>query len=407
MKNALIFLLLCAQSLLAMTNPEDDQKESKQIIVLPGHDLPNAQVNLLIDALKPGEVVLSITREAGLKVNNEFNDFYVVCFQRGRYQDAFYFVPERMHKDAEKALSIYAKTRPNFYAHLIPVKDDAKFLSLALKSSAGAAGKGGAWYEDVTWDNNLANYDGYTLLDKSRIEFAINAPKQDSNEQHKAWSCGPNSVYRVKRLIGEPCGNYDDFVGSCPRTINRGQISDGGNVAQDVGGGLLGVGLALAPITGGLSLIPGAVMFVAGSCASLTSEVIPCDVGPDPKPLADYCSGTMVEYKAVYAGYSKKSHDSKYNPQGDYEKVMVHDIRNAKTPTMVLIISHTFRMHYVTVVGYKASVYGDFLQEAVILDTDGALGKISDEKLAYWLDRDGIANWILDDKFSTIRFVRK
>ena len=50
---------------------------------------------------------------------------------------------------------------------------------------------------------------------------------------------------------------------------------------------------------------------------------------------------------------------------------------------------------------------GDYIEEAIILNTHGTLRVMSDEKLQHWMDRDGYANGILEAKYNMIEFFRR
>lgn len=359
------------------------------------HPLPNTQLYSLLDGLKPGQVLVSLTAAKELHAPNEFNDFPVVTYQAERYGDAFYFVPEKMTKDAEKALTIYGKTNPSFYAYLVPVKDKRKFLELIAKSSTGCANKGGNWrkdFDEVIKFDELFSGD-YLMLDRSCIEHAKAAPRQGSEGADGSWSCGPNTGYRALRLMGEDGGSYYDFVKNCPRTISRNDMTtQGGTLA--IGGGILG--LLFAPFTGGLSLIPAGVAWAAGATEAITAGVISSDVGPNPGVLALYLRSVMNRHKAKFSGYSYD-----WGSTG-YEQSIVRDIK-VGLPRIVLMINGTMSMHYVNVIGVHPTV-GGHVYKAVILDTDGKIGVMSREKLSYWLDRNGYAYGIVDARYNTVEF---
>jgi|GEM_PF-6570902 len=358
------------------------------------YSCPNVDVDLFINSLRYGDVVFSITSGSSLRASNVFKDFPTVCFQSARYQDAFYFVPARMEKDAVKALSLFSNTSPGFYAYLIPVKDHTKFAELICKTSAGCANKSGEWDRDVSWKRMDEIYSsGLSMLDRQRISYAAAAPSQGSDQKNGSWSCGPNSGFRALRILGENHHNYNEFVSQCPRSISKdGMEATGAGLA--FGGGFLGI--ILAPFTGGLSLIPAGVAFAAGVSSAAVGASISSDVGPGPERLAAYLTFKMKNYRAKL---------SRYYSQVDYEKSISDDIIRCRYPRIVLIVSGTTNMHYVTIVGVRIS--GEYISEAVILDTDGKIGIISDSKLQHWLDRDGYAYLILDGRYNTIEFLGK
>lgn len=161
-----------------------------------------------------------------------------------------------------------------------------------------------------------------------------------------------------------------------------------------MGAGVLG--MIFAPFTGGLSLIPAGIGWVAGSTTAVAGGIISSDVGPKPALLAAYLSSKMKRWNAEFAGYSS---------QTDYEKSLIGSIA-VKDPRIVLIVSGTSSMHYVTIVGVRHTADWNLL-EAVVLDTDGSLGVISDSDLRYWLDSHGYAGLMLDSRYNTIGFCYK
>lgn len=118
----------------------------------------------------------------------------MVCYQSARYQDAYYFVPKKMYPDAKNALSIFSKNSPSFYAFLLPVKDDGKFIELVNKSASGCANKDGKWTDDFQEYKNWADlYSQFAMLAKEKVAHAKRAPVQGAEGTDESWSCGPNS----------------------------------------------------------------------------------------------------------------------------------------------------------------------------------------------------------------------
>jgi hypothetical protein len=387
MKKLFLSLSILAQVVFSMEREEIEldtkcaDEECHQPVeqaISPSHTLPNFQAYSFIDCLKPGEVLFSVTTEEGLNVSNEFKDFFVVCHQAERYGDAYYFVPQNMKDDAEKALALYSKTSPSFYAYLIPIKNDEKFWELAAKTTPGCGHKGGAWEKEqhIRYDPDNENWvelynGGYKLLDKEIIRYARNAPAQDSN-QHNNWSCGPNSGYRALRILNEVGYNYDSFVENCPRTINS-------NVLGWI------VGLAF--------LDPG-----LGFLASTKT-----DVGPKPDVLANYLTSKMNAHRAKFSGYSEPV---------DYEDRVSKDILRG-LPTIVLLVSGTLSMHYVNIIGFVPcdcvceGKLCDGITDVVILDTDKEIGVMKAFLLTKWMDRSGYADLLLDSRYNTVEFLKK
>jgi hypothetical protein len=187
-------------------------------------------------------------------------------------------------------------------------------------------------------------------------------------------------------LLNESCCDYLNFVENCPRNINREWLARGGEVTTRIGAGLTILGAIFAPFTAGLSLIPRATMLTTGVGATITSG----DVGPDPKELSEYLTKNMNHYRVQFSGYSS---------QNDYEKSIAYDIQSCKYPRIVLIVSGTFSIHYLIIIGVRLSSSGNLL-EAVLLDTDSRIAVITGSKLRYWLDRNGYANLILDGQYN-------
>lgn len=314
----------------------------------------------------------------------------VVCYQAVRHGVAFYFVPKGMAKDAEKALSLFGKTKPSFYANLILVKEWSKFVELASKTSAGCANKSGKWRGNVTWLKNIgeAINNGFTILDRNLAD-AMGAPSQHSDEINGSWSCGPNSAYRARLLIGEKKYNYSTFVECCPKTFSKQKTAQQGTKICLVG--TLAAAL-FASVTGGASLAAAAAIAAgSGAATAVVGTYIP-DVGPKPEMLAAYLSNHMDWHEARYSGYSC---------QICYEKSIKRDICLGY-PTIALIVSGTNNMHYINIVGFNSAG-----KSFLILDTDGSIGAISKDNLRHWLDRDGYANFLLGAKYNTVEFVRK
>lgn len=394
----IFFSFLMGCSVIFCMEPTNEHNRADEVALPSPRNVPNSITNLLIDCIKPGEVLFSVTTEAVLGAEHEFNDFMVVCFQSDRYKDAFYFVPEKMAKDAQKALSLYSKTKPRFYAYLVPVKDNDKFKELANKSSAGCANKSGDWVKSVNWELKLDKLDreGFTMLDRGKIEHAIAAPNQGGEGTDGSWSCGPNTGYRTLRLLGEDGGSYYNFVKNCPRFTKeklKGAVND---TAGSVANMLWLPGIMLAPFTCGLSLTPSLML---PQIAQVVGESITCDVGPRPTQLADYLAASMQTNKAYYSGYIHQLGDD------GYEKSIARDIYIGY-PRIILLISGTTNMHYVNIIGFKRNPSG-LLTEAVILDTNGCIGVISASELEKWLNRDGYADMILPARYNTIETYKK
>lgn len=380
MKILFLYLFVFAQTAFSMQSAETElnndsavekcQKQLGEIIPL-SRLLPNFETYAFIDSIKPGEVLFSTTTEAALNASHLFKDFFVVCYQAERYGDAYYFVPETMTEDAEKSLSLYGEKSTGFYAYLIPVKDVLKFWELASKTTPGCANKDGAWKNDFSRRNHdweRLEHEGYQLLNKDRIRFAKNAPSQDSNPRNASWSCGPNSGFRALRLLDEKIDNYESFVENCPRTINSNVV---GIIAS----------VFFTPIIGGL--------------ISQTD----CDVGPSPEPLAAYLTRSMKAHSAYFMGL-----DPSY---GSITTPIVHHIL-CGNPMIILLVSGTFNMHYVTIIGTKKDRYNPLSTDSVvILDTSGEIGLLSAAKLQHWMNRDGYASGLLPAQYNTVAFTDK
>lgn len=404
----LLFLMVCPYALSAMEKQENGEDDSAYDVVgeteisPPARMLPNWETYSFIDCLEPGKTIFSVTRAAGLNAPKEFNDFSVVCYQSDRFQDAYYFVRQNELIDAEKALSIFGKSKPQFYAYLISINDEQRFIELATKSSSGAANKGGEWADpgNIRWLKNLdqAFFEGYSMLPKQRIINAMAAPKQGDEGTDRSWTCGPNTGYRTLLLLDENAGSYFNFVENCPKSLSKEALKGDGAGVASVGAVGMGVGFLLAPFTFGLSVIPGAVLTVTGASAAIIGDAASSDVGPNPCELAKYLSSKMRTHRAQCSSYSRQWGEH------SYEKQIVNDIKVCNYPTIVLLINGTFSMHYVAVIGVRG---GPYIAEVVILDTDNRIGVMSDNMLEHWMNRDGFANWIIDAKYNTIEIFGK
>jgi hypothetical protein len=350
-----------------------EQRHEEEVPLL----LAGSEKAQLIDSIKSKEVSFSI-----IKRSPKLREFYIFCFQEKRYDDAFYFVPEAMKDDAYEALK---NIQAHFCVHVIPINNN-DIKKLAAKSSAGCAQKMGKWIDDVRWyGDSIESVCDFKVLTIEKIKNAMMLPEQNSDEKNKAWSCGPNSGYRALYLLGEEIGAYGGFVESCPRTINRENILHTAHVSTVVGSGLMLGHSFLNPE----SLMAGLGTLMAGVGASIIAHSLPNDVGPKPEELAKYLSKKMLNYEAFFSGYFDNT---------DYYDVINQNIEQ-KYPTIALIISSAFNMHYINIIGIN-----NISREFLILDTDGTIGVISESKLEYWLNRDGIASLLLDAQYNFIEF---
>ena len=403
MKKLFLSLSILAQVVFSMEREEIEldtkcaDEECHQPVeqaISPSHTLPNFEAYSFIECLKPGEVLFSITTEEGLNVSNEFKDFFTVCYQAERYGDAYYFVPENMKEDAEKALALSSKTSPSFYAYLIPILDSDKFKTLASKTASGCSSKEGKWFNSVNWKGLERVYaEGYTMLEESRVRYAQVAPVQDST-QHSEWSCGPNSGFRAMRLLGLTLEDYEYWAlaEGCPKSLSRQDLINPGVRVAAISGIL---GIFLTPFTGGISLIVGAIGVGVGSATAATGAYAPIEVGPRPHILAAYLTENPKMQKEKMRAYFHGFSDL------DYEINIVCEIREEK-PVIALLINGTTKMHYVTIIGMKPQ--GEHISEVVILDTDGEIGTMSQSDLRFRMDRDGYAGLLLNAKYSIIKF---
>ncbi len=357
--------------------------------------IPNAETYQFMDAIPPGSVLSDIISDSDLGIRNEIGYLPLVVYQSGRYEDAFYFAPENRDQDAEKVLSIYGKNNTEFNSRLILIKDFEKFIELFNKTSHGCANKGGKWSSSANWGYKLDYlYDernGYTMLDRKRVENAMGVEKQC-----RSWSCGPNSGLRAVYLLGRDWPHsYDNFIRNCPKRICRETTVRKGSQTAAVGAGLTFFGLFFAPLTMGASLIPGAVTGLTGAGLAATGASISSDVGPMPTKLAEYLSRRLGKHKAYRSNYCS---------QRGYEESISRDIRLG-LPRIILIISGTFNMHYINVIGVRST--GKYFNQVVILDTNGTIGVMTDSGLEHWLNRDGYADLILDARYNTVEFNTK
>jgi hypothetical protein len=332
----------------------------------------------------------------------------LACHQPARYQDALFFVAGDDLEDAKKVFAGVGLENSKFYVHLIPVNGKEKWRELLKKSSAGCAEKDGNWVSDAREVSLDDLYDGsYVLLDRKRIERARRVKSQGLDRKNGHWCCGPNTGLRTAALLDESGHEYDEFIENCPKTLTNEKVDGIGNdliIAGAVGYGAgMILSVALVPLTFGFSLfLPMAIQATSGAViaggfeAKKASRTTQCDVGPSPYALASYLNSKFPQHKAEFAGFSV---------QGEYERSINSDINN-NFPRIVLLISGTFSMHYVNIIGIKPSRSGYF-REAVILDTDGRIYVISDERLSYWTNGLGYAHFILFNNYNMIKFDRK
>ncbi|MCP3660601.1 MAG: hypothetical protein GY830_09940 [Bacteroidetes bacterium] len=98
------------------------------------------------------------------------------------------------------------------------------------------------------------------------------------------------------------------------------------------------------------------------------------------RKLEDFIYNKMLESKVL------QLMSEKYKNSNETRKNFV----------IALIIQSTVEMHYINIIGYNDENY-------VILDTDGQVGYISKSRLRHWLDRDGYANFMLDNRHTLIK----
>lgn len=226
------------------------------------------------------------------------------------------------------------------------------------------------------------------MLNEARTMVAQQAPEQDDD-----WSCDPNSGYRSLILLGEKRYTHESFIASCPQRISKEETVENGIATIAVGTGLTIMGGFLAPFTFGLSLIPGIATLATGKTLAITGSAISSDVGPTPRMLASFLTSAMEQHEAFFSGYRE---------QGDYEKSIAADIKKGY-PRIVLIVSGTFNMHYVNIIGAKIDSSG-YLNEVAILDTNGEIIVMTNISLRYWLDTEGYAGLLLDARYNTVEF---
>ncbi len=282
---------------------------------------------------------------------------------------------------------------------MIPIKDSNKFSELLHKSSPGYAVKDGKWRDDFNSRNNdwenLYN-EGYKLLDKQRIRFAREVPSQDDDDTNGDWCCGPNSGLRALRLLGETDYVYDSFVECCPKAMSPTQQASAGAAIGAGFGAWLG-NLALTALSG-----PAAPFFtvtqtaIAGATTgAIMAGGIPLRVGPKPGVLSHYLHTCMKDHGATSLAI--------YSFGGIAELSRIEDEISDGYPVIVLLVSGTFKMHYVTIIGIRTN---SFCSNVVILDTDGTIGEMNIIHLMKWMDSDGYANLILDGRRNFIVFGR-
>ncbi len=193
----------------------------------------------------------------------------------------------------------------------------------------------------------------YTMLPKSRVEYAIEKVPNQTSTKHSDWSCGPNTGLRALYLIGDDSyQNYVSFVENCPR------------LTEPYDNLTFGYGT----------------------------------VGPTPNQLAKYLDSKLdITYHITVRNMDKQMIESDLECiKGRLENENIPDFRK-QYPTIALIIQSTFEMHYINIISFNEENY-------VILDTDGQVGYIRKSRLKHWLDRDGYANFMLKDRYTTITF---
>jgi hypothetical protein len=226
------------------------------------------------------------------------------------------------------------------------------------------------------------------MISKYRVGRAISEVPKQGDVRQSHWCCGPNSGLRAVYLLGSSWSHgWNRFCDSCPSSTEGVQTAAKvARVPVALGFGLMGI---LNPVAWFSSNARQGIRDVMDQVVGDKEENW---VGPTVPQLAKYMSQKLSSRSAYYSGYSS---------QTEYEESIARDI-GLGIPRTILLISGTFNMHYVNIIGAQRS--GKYADRFVILDTDGTVGDISDSNLKYWMNRDGYAHCLVPARYNTIEY---
>lgn len=248
----------------------------------------------------------------------------------------------------------------------------------------------------------LKNY--YKWIRLCRREWMHNAvdiiPRQDDIAWGKDWSCGPTSAAKAIRMFGyDMSRNYyiNPFLEKAPNRHNV-QITTGQNVA--VGGYVVaGIGILLAPFTGGVSAIvghgAGMGMMVGGGIAIANAP------SPGGVPIRN-----LVRYITDYLPGNRRAIYNSYDDWAECAKAIRDDIQQGD-PVIITQIFTATHGHYLNVVGVKVDSSNTPVA-FMLMEVDNHLREISYEDMEYLMERK-YRSWVeslSSRNYHMIRFYR-
>lgn len=395
--------------------------------------LPNAEARQLIQAIPNNKVLLTMISPKNLGLNNsDFQQFPTVFYEEDT-QEAVLFIPEQALADAQLALQVYSERNSAARGlQLIPLQDLQDFLKIAAKTAPGPGGKNSGCFDIEKREGNTLGYgtsgvnelfdkasksshSWSMLCSKDRMRRAACSeviPYQDLTRDF--YQCGVNSAARCLIMMTNASPtkeDYERFRDNCPRTITQIGTRNGAIGTALVSSGL---GILLAPFTGGLSALVGhAIAVGAYGVGHAAEHKLPSDVGPTPSDLAEYLSSADLKPpfnlledigKYEFKWFSHAEHCS-YSDFWDCAKVIRDDIRS-KDPVIVFFIYSPTAMHYESVVGVSVDS-NDLPEEFGMMNTNGHIFKLKYPDMQLLMRNDFVTTSFLGGNYNIIRFYRK
>lgn len=342
-----------------------EKQERIEEIPRPIHQAATKQ---LIGTMAPDEVLCVLVKSENFKhIGLDFNAFLAVL--REGDQEKICFVMQKVMQDLAPILRRYYEAN-SAIIRTVEIEDPRDFNDLASKTGVGAgtgksnteATKSGLNFNTfckelgVPVSHSASAASPWNSLRVDRIKCAlVEIPAQVGKIE-----CAANSAARallltnVTRNISADLtwgnGGYSWFRSNCPQDIK--------SIDRSVALTAAGVGLALAPFTGGISALVGNGVAIA---SGVTASIV--ETGPSPWELSKYIDQHMP---------SSSSYPYKFSQVYSYENFsncaqdIASDMR-AEDPAIAFFFWGPTSWHYANVVAVKGS--GSTPEGFMILDT--------------------------------------
>lgn len=362
-----------------LINKKDNLK-NHQIVKYIERPISNAKNNQFISNIQDQSTILA-------PIYKDIHDYNYMSFLYSTKEDNFWFVPQRFQENAKSILveSSFNNLRD---LNIVPINNKQNYNILCSKYSPVFGGdksfklhskihllKKDIKTKSTSKDTldvffNNENYENYiSVADYNVLKKAI-----EIEAQYEKWTCGPNSSLRAITILAQRLlWNYETWKKHCPKYICKETTKQkSANVAT---GGFFTalLGIATAPLTGGISIpiiLGGQAAFVCGSASYVVAkDSKQFDVGPSLGMLASYMNSSLKSMK----GYRSKVF--RYGLFSECDKKIKEYILKG-FPVIPLLIFSVEDMHYVTIIGIELDK-NERTKNYIILNTDKKLYRMS------------------------------